>query len=398
MPNLHRITDLPISLRTAISQPLPLDPSDSVQTAVYRLRVSRIAVLPVLDGDRLVGLFSLRDLMQHSAGAAPGPDMMLAPVAKIAHAPQLWLPTTFSPTEAMDALLRSGLEAAPVGDGAGTYFGMVSLADLLTTPGTPPRPLRIGGMATPFGVYLTDGSRQAGAGNLALAATGALLFVLILLATGLVTVVAAAVDSVTGLRLTAAIALMTAQAAPRGGSAFALIAVQAVVVLTFLTMMHLTRLAAFHGAEHQAVHAVERGEPLVESIVQRMPLAHPRCGTNLMTAAMLFTALTEALSHLPTITVTGAASIAALSTLASWRTLGTQIQLRFTTRRPRHREIVSGIRAAQQLVEQYGASQPARATVLRRIWCAGVLQTAAGMLTAAMLANGVLWLGHLVRL
>src|SRR5207248_1050627 len=65
--------------------------------------------------------------------------------------------------------------AIPILDASDRYLGLVSLADLLEALPVRPRPPMVGGMATPFGVYLTNGSIQAGAGNVALMAGGALL-------------------------------------------------------------------------------------------------------------------------------------------------------------------------------------------------------------------------------
>ena len=39
----------------------------------------------------------------------------------------------------------------------------------------------------------------------------------------------------------------------------------------FLLLMRVSRLAGYHAAEHQTVHAMERNETLVPEIVCRMP-------------------------------------------------------------------------------------------------------------------------------
>ena len=48
-------------------------------------------------------------------------------------------------------------------DGAGVCHGLILYSDLLLPERPRPKPAMIGGMATPFGVYLTDGAQQAGA-------------------------------------------------------------------------------------------------------------------------------------------------------------------------------------------------------------------------------------------
>jgi len=42
------------------------------------------------------------------------------------------------------------------------------------------------------------------------------------------------------------------------------------------------RVYAYHGAEHKSIHALEAGDPLEPSSVQRHPTAHVRCGTSFL--------------------------------------------------------------------------------------------------------------------
>jgi uncharacterized protein YqhQ len=42
------------------------------------------------------------------------------------------------------------------------------------------------------------------------------------------------------------------------------------------------RVYAYHGAEHKCIHALEAGDPLEPSSVQRHPTAHVRCGTSFL--------------------------------------------------------------------------------------------------------------------
>jgi len=42
------------------------------------------------------------------------------------------------------------------------------------------------------------------------------------------------------------------------------------------------RIYAYHGAEHKSIHALENGDPLEPSAVQRYPTAHVRCGTSFL--------------------------------------------------------------------------------------------------------------------
>ncbi|MCS7173756.1 MAG: DUF1385 domain-containing protein [Armatimonadetes bacterium] len=49
---------------------------------------------------------------------------------------------------------------------------------------------------------------------------------------------------------------------------------------------HLRRVYMYHGAEHKAVNAWERGVPLVVSEVQKQSRFHPRCGTSFLLVVM----------------------------------------------------------------------------------------------------------------
>jgi uncharacterized protein YqhQ len=44
----------------------------------------------------------------------------------------------------------------------------------------------------------------------------------------------------------------------------------------------LRRVLMYHGAEHKAIHALERGAPLTPESVQTFPRLHPRCGTSFL--------------------------------------------------------------------------------------------------------------------
>src|SRR5262249_35497809 len=103
------------------------------------------------------------------------------------------------------------------------------------------------------------------------------------------------------------------------------------VTILFLLLMRATRLAGYHSAEHQTVHALERGERLIPEIVRRMPRAHPRCGTNIMAAGLVFFNLAQIIEYLPGLGPL-AYVLAAIATFFTWRSVGTFLQERFTTR------------------------------------------------------------------
>ena len=77
-----------------------------------------------------------------------------------------------------------GLDVIPVVDADNYCLGIVSVTDLLLPEMPYSKPPVVGGMATPFGVYLTNGSLQAGVGNGALVAAGALMGAMMLTSYG----------------------------------------------------------------------------------------------------------------------------------------------------------------------------------------------------------------------
>jgi len=64
-----------------------------------------------------------------------------------------------------------------------------------------------------------------------------------------------------------------------------------IYLLSISLLPDIRRLFVYHGAEHQTIHAFEKGlEPLDESATEQSPL-HPRCGTSFLLLVMLSTVL-----------------------------------------------------------------------------------------------------------
>ncbi len=276
-------------------------------------------------------------------------------------------------------LERAGRDAAPVVESREYpfYLGMVSRADLLRDLRRPVTVPQIGGMATPFGVYLTTGDVSGGVGTLALAATGLMTFVLHLV--GVMTLAGAVYALhyyVPGLpRLVASLPRGVAediQSTLYVGGEFAL----------FLLLLRWTPLAGYHAAEHQVVHAIERGEPLLPDVVRAMPRVHPRCSTNLVAGLMLFLIMGTALAA--SLGAEAAYLIGAAAAFLWWRQFGSFLQQHATTRPATDAQIASGIRAARRLFDALdapisstpppGASLSPLWTRLRYLWHMGFAQ------------------------
>jgi len=309
-------------------------------------------ICPVVDGNLLVGAIdgeTIARLVGESADLTEAASTAMVPAPAI----ESWHP-------AAEALRR--FEANPdrpllVVDAHARLLGIVSVADLVPRTRPRPRPPAVGGMATPFGVYLTTGSVVAGPNKWALVATGALMFGLIALGNW--------VGLLAGEALT-----------PTGVPVWVLDTVVNVIVFgVFLLGLRLLPLSGTHGAEHQVVHAIERGEELLPNVVSRMPRVHPRCGTNFAAAAILFLGIFQSPIPVPTDV---RFLLAVLATFALWRPLGNGLQQWITTKRPSAKQLAGGIRSGEQLLERYVVAESAVPNAWQRIWNSGMLQVMTG--------------------
>ena len=251
----------------------------------------------------------------------------------------------------------------------------------------PPPPPRLGGMATPLGVYLHDGVSSGGAGFWGLFGTGVVMSLLALTAQAGAHALAQAFAS--SPRLLA----LWHQDAPAGVQLW-LSAVSPWLPLPLVFgLLRLVPMSGTHAAEHQVVHCVERYAPLEPSCVRAMPRVHPRCGTNLFAGWTLFLlaflsvfTATQA-SQWPVLdSATLAALLAAPLALIFWRRLGGWIQFWFATRPATDKQIAGAIFAAQQVLTRREQRQGKRVRFapLRRIWTMGFAQILLGY--AAVLA------------
>ena len=283
-----------------IARPCPtLQVTDSLGKAAAVMHRSGCPLLPGLQNGTVVGMIEKESLFAVSLNSHQGKQVgdlmrpMVTPVnadAPLSYA--AWL------------MKAQNLPALPVIGPDGRLQGMVTRSDVLNALLRGVRPTRIGGMATPFGVYLTTGTHRSGVGDGALLATGMTMAACLLVARVLVLAGLYFADVVlkplvgpaygTGL-FVAYLTGYGALPAPWGGTWLDFL--PWVEILLFCILLRLLPLTGCHGAEHQVVHAIERGEDLTEEAVSQMPLEHPRCGTNLAALAILIsTALVTPIS------------------------------------------------------------------------------------------------------
>lgn len=336
------------------------------------LRVSPHRIVPIVAGGQLVGLLTERCLTSAllSAQDAPGREALRTSlVSSLMQPPGPTLLYTETPEAFLEACDQYGLDTLPLVEASGRFVGLMGRSDLIEELLTPPRLPMIGGMATPLGVYLTSGAVSGGTGGYALILSG----VLTLLAqTSLFLSLNLAGNAIreqipvlwltwVGLSQPVRESLGTLFSALIFGGAF-------------LTLLRISPLAGYHAAEHQVVHAMERGEPLLIESVQLMPREHPRCGTNFIAGAAL---LATGSALVPLIGGFGYI-IGGLAALAGWRSLGGWLQRHFTTRRATQRQLESGIRAANELLTRQAHHGDEPAGGLARLWRSGMVHILLG--------------------
>ncbi|WP_309716154.1 DUF1385 domain-containing protein, partial [Armatimonas sp.] len=246
-----------------------VDTFDSLAQASVRMHENFSDLLPVVQGGKFVGVLTEKSLARAISGgmlwtAAVSDAMIDAPTIR-SDAPQ---------DEALAMLTSQPFSAITVVDHNHEVLGIIAASCFSPTALTENRPMMVGGMATPFGVYLTNGAIGAGAQGFSLVLTGFVLYVLIFASQFASRQIEEAV-----------INQMTEQ--------YRQVIFGFLPTVLFFGLMRFIPLSGTHGAEHQVVHAIERGEPLVPEVVTRMPRVHPRCGTNVAVGASLFLTITQ---------------------------------------------------------------------------------------------------------
>ena len=336
-----------------------LEASDSLSHAVDLLGDSLSGAVPVLDGGSLCGLVSDREVAR---GVLMGPDAVVGDV--MTRAVPI-VPSEMPIQEGLALLAETDFPALPVATPDGRFLGTIGRTELLRHLYRRRRPKQVGGMATPLGVYLSDGTFRGGASDFALILTGLFLFI--------------------GSAVASVVAVGAAHLWSRYGLP-GLLPPQWVSVgawsVSFALWFRLSWVAGYHAAEHQTVHAIERNEPLTLERVAQMPRPHPRCGTNLVVLASVFVTMYAWLKVDPL--------VAGIISLVIYRFLGHWVQLHITTKPASRRQLESGIRAGEQLLERYeeGVS-PARMSAFRRIWNMGILQVAIGNIGPMLLLQSL---------
>ncbi|MBI3920636.1 MAG: DUF1385 domain-containing protein, partial [Armatimonadetes bacterium] len=349
-----------------------LSPEDSVGRASELMRASGCPALPVGENGHISGLVTEADLVR-SWSMAPESDnghedsshcARRVTVRDIMSPPVMPALADLPVTDLVGTFARTAVEALPVVEIDGSFLGMIRRADITSAMYRSLRPPTIGGMATPMGVFLTTGVVAAGANQYALMLTGAAMMLMSGATHAVLFALAFAVDQVLHTRWTDVV-LSPDVTVLRGQTEmvvyYCMVTVEAV---GWLLCLRLLPLAGYHAAEHQTVHAIERGLPLDLAVVRTMPRPHPRCGTNLAALVVLWFILTQWVPDYA----------AAVITFFTWRFLGMRLQYYFTTKPATDKQLLNGIAVGEELLAKYQDRIGQTVPIWRKIWNMGFPQ------------------------
>jgi CBS domain-containing protein len=355
------------STARALARPsLSIEPEDSLTLASSRLIINGSDVLPVLSNDRVVGVLTGIGLARALGDAVEPSDAIASYVSSA---------TTIRGYATGAEALRSFEDGNPlvVVDDDDRLIGILTPADLFPRHRPQLRPTMVGGVATPFGVYLTSGSAGAGVPKYALIGSGA---------------------AITAMFSAAILLAQFGSLWLRRNGLQPDICNDIQVALScflFAAMFRLFPLAGIHGAEHQVVHAIERELELVPSVVRRMPLVHPRCGTNYSVAISLFLGVYEwqwtSMDEYRLL-------LAATVTLALWRPLGNFAQKYITTKRPNERQLAQAISAGHEVIAKYASAKTSNPSIPVRIWNTGLAFILVGSVAVGTLFGALGYFFH----
>ncbi|MBS1707951.1 MAG: DUF1385 domain-containing protein [Armatimonadetes bacterium] len=355
----------------ALARPVDaVESSVSIRAAARHMAECGLLACPVVADGLYLGTLRQSDLTK---SLAEGIDLD-TPVDNIVRHDVPTVRPYETGAEALRRLSESGEPVVVVLDDGGRVVGLLTAARLFSPPRQRNRPKMVGGMATPVGVYLTSGSTSGGAPWWGLVLSGALMACLLLVAQA----------GATGAGLLVPLRL---QAHPAVDGAL-----NALTFFLFMGLLRAMPLAGTHAAEHMTVHAIERGEDLVPEVVRRMPRVHPRCGTNYMAGLTIFMAVAFG----PTGKLRGEVSIllGLLAMFLFWKPVGSFLQYWFTTRPPTDAQIASGIKAGQELLNNYEKAPNHVASPWRRLVYSGIFYVVMGGWAASML---VYWIERVLR-
>lgn len=352
-------------------------PEATIGRAAEVLRSSGLVELPVISDSKIVGIISENAILEALSVDKPA-SVAAQSIESILNNQIICINPYMSVGQTAEVLREHNLQVVPVIDELNRYLGVVTRSDVASALCLTMRPPVTAGMATPLGVYLTTGHIRAGAGDVGLFLSGLVMALTSYAAAWIICGGAWAVQHMTNYKLWS---ILQSASVITPQTEIIRTAMLALVMPIFFLLFRMLPLTGYHAAEHQVVHAMERGEVLKPEKVRAMPRVHPRCGTNIMVAVILFMTISELFSS------EVAALIAITIIIFAGRTIGGYFQHYVTTRPPTSKQIESGIYAAESLLEKYRKNPAYHVNGWRRIWNTGMLQVMIGMAAAAVIGE-----------
>lgn len=262
----------------------------------------------------------------------------------------VWVETEGSDiSHLFDKLEHMHVRFLPIVDEAGFYTGKcVTRTKLINFLTKKIKPRTISGVATPIGIYLSDGLHQVGAKNLGLILNGAIFasffFVADFLTAGIQNEFISSISK----------------------------------LFMFLLFFQITPLSQIHASEHKVINAIEKGLPLDVQTVQRQSRIHARCGTSLLVLflgiAFVFY-ITNILAPKIWLIRFAISFLLLIGLFSYWKQIGYKIQAFFTTREPTDKQVERAIKVGTDLLNTSKIeAQDKNINLLTLIYTSGTLQ------------------------
>lgn len=338
------------------------------------IKTCGVGAVPVISlVGNVVGFVAEKDLANFIAlqSVSGWSELKALSIDSIITASTLVIPQTATLEEISTEFTNKDVELIPVVNDLGQYTGYsITPFRLVAYAVNSIKPRTIGGLATPLGVYLTDGYHSAGAGVWGLVLTGIAFSIVI--------------------NTISIISLLYIE--PYTNYQTLLLLFQ---LGSFLLALRLSPLVAYHSAEHQTIHAIERGVELTLENVKNQPKEHERCGTNLMILmlglSLLFLLSIDFLKYLEVWEHSLVLIVLSTVVITNWKKLGMQLQKFFTTANPTDKQLESGIKAGQELLSYYkNNSRPVKTSLFRKIWNMGILQVLLSFMIVSYIIQTIL--------
>ena len=378
-PDCSGYRDLSVNVIAEPVEAVRLD----VKLPVLQRLLADTRLVPVLEGKkRLFGVVSGTDLLLSLELQAPTPKFSgIKPWVEVIPP----LKNTDTIERAIHFFEQGDCRLIPIVDANGCYTGRcasrILLQRLLHGMLKPPR---VGGLATPLGVYLTSGYHMAGSGWKGLLATGVLFGLL--------------VHGLDWLTLTLyGVLLELVPVIRQWAEGQQMVAHMGITLVCLLGLLRLSPMSGLHAAEHMTINAIENDLPLTEPAIRTQPREHARCGTNLMVflggVELLGLFLYYSWERMNPLGLMLFLCFWAFVIGRFWQPAGLWLQRHFTTKDPTSAQLASGIKAGNELLAKFQKHPHAMPGLTRRLWGSGLFHMlAAFLLTAWVVGLALEWL------